>query len=88
MAPIDVVQAQAEEASRRQQLVTTQATLRNNELALKRLIVSGTDDELWKATIVPVDQPTIAAGTETTATGSRQRTGQSFETRTSRRATT
>jgi outer membrane protein TolC len=61
MAPIDVVQAQAEEASRRQQLVTAQATLRNNELALKQLIVSGTDDELWSATINPVDQPSPVA---------------------------
>ena len=61
MAPIDVVQAQAEEATRRQQLVAAQATLRNNELALKRLIVSGTDDELWRASIVPVDRPTVAA---------------------------
>ncbi len=61
MAPIDVVQAQAEEANRRQQLVTAEATLRNNELALKRLIVSGTDDELWRATIVPVDRPTVTA---------------------------
>src|SRR5687767_8110815 len=61
MAPIDVVQAQAEEANRRQQLVTTQATLRNNELALKRLIVSGTDDELWPATLIPTDQPTVTA---------------------------
>jgi outer membrane protein TolC len=59
MAPIDIVQAQAEEATRRQQLVNAQATLRNNELALKRLIVSGTDDELWRATINPVDRPTI-----------------------------
>jgi outer membrane protein TolC len=59
MAPIDIVQAQAEEANRRQQLVTAQATLRNNELALKRLIVSGTDDELWRAAIVPVDRPTV-----------------------------
>ena len=57
MAPIDVVQAQAEEASRRQQLVTAQATVRNTELALKRLIVSGTDDELWSATVNPVDRP-------------------------------
>jgi outer membrane protein len=57
MAPIDVVQAQAEEASRRQQLVNFQAILRNNELALKRLIVGGTDDELWGATINPVDRP-------------------------------
>ncbi len=61
MAPIDIVQAQAEEANRRQQLVTAQATLRNNELALKRLIVGGTDDELWRATIVPVDRPIMTA---------------------------
>ena len=61
MAPIDIVQAQAEEANRRQQLVTAQATLRNNELALKRLIVSGTDDELWRSTIMPVDRPTVSA---------------------------
>jgi outer membrane protein len=61
MAPIDVVQAQAEEATRRQQLVTAQATLRNNELALKRLIVRGTDDEMWNATIVPTDRPIATA---------------------------
>ena len=61
MAPIDIVQAQAEEATRRQQLVTAQGTLRNNELALKRLIVSGTDDQLWRATIVPTDRPIMTA---------------------------
>jgi outer membrane protein TolC len=60
MAPIDVVQAQADEATRRQTLVSAQAILRNNELALKRLIVSGTDDDLWRATIVPTDLPTSA----------------------------
>jgi outer membrane protein TolC len=57
MAPIDVVQAQAEEATRRQALVTAQATRRTNELALKRLIVSGTDDDLWTAVIEPTDRP-------------------------------
>ena len=61
MAPIDIVQAQAEEATRRQQLVNAQATLRNNELALKRLIVSGTEDELWRATVNPVDRPAASA---------------------------
>jgi outer membrane protein TolC len=61
MAPIDIVQAQAEEATRRQQLVNAQATLRNNELALKRLIVSGTEDELWRATLNPVDRPAATA---------------------------
>ncbi len=57
MAPIDVVQAQAEEATRRQALVTAEATRRTNELALKRLIVGGTDDDLWNATH-RADRPT------------------------------
>ena len=61
MAPIDVVQAQAEEATRRQQLVTAEATMRNNELSLKRLVVSGTDDDLWRATLIPVDRPVVTA---------------------------
>jgi outer membrane protein TolC len=57
MAPIDVVQAQAEEAARRQALVNAENTFRTNELALKRLLVSGADDELWKATLNPTDRP-------------------------------
>ena len=61
MAPIDVVQAQAEEANRRQALVTAEATRRTNELALKRLIVGGTDDDLWNATIEPTDRPSPVA---------------------------
>jgi outer membrane protein TolC len=61
MAPIDVVQAQAEQATRRQTLVNAQATLRNNELALKRLIVSGTEDDLWRATIRPTELPAMSA---------------------------
>jgi outer membrane protein len=57
MAPIDVVQAQAEEASRKQALVNAEATRRTSELALKRLIVGGTDDDLWNATLDPTDRP-------------------------------
>jgi outer membrane protein TolC len=57
MAPIDVVQAQAEEATRRAAVVNAEALLRNNELGLKRLIVSGTDDPLWTSTINAVDRP-------------------------------
>ncbi len=57
LAPIDVVTAQAEQATRRQTLVLAQATVRTNELALKRLIVSGTDDPLWTSSINPVDRP-------------------------------
>lgn len=57
LAPIDVIQAQAEEATRRQALVQAEQTARTAELALKRLIVSGTDDPLWQATINPMDRP-------------------------------
>jgi outer membrane protein TolC len=61
LAPIDVVSAQSEEANRRQALVQAEATVRTSELALKRLIVSGTDDPLWTSSINPVDRPSTAA---------------------------
>jgi outer membrane protein TolC len=60
LAPIDVVSAQAEQATRRQTLVQAQATVRTAELSLKRLIVSGTDDPLWTASINPTDKPGTA----------------------------
>lgn len=61
LAPIDVVQAQSEAATRRQQLALAEQTLGTNELALKRLIVDSTDDELWDAEVIPSDQPFISA---------------------------
>jgi outer membrane protein TolC len=57
MAPIDVVQAQAEQATRRQGLVAAQSARRTAEIVLKRLISSGTDDPNWAATLDPVDRP-------------------------------
>jgi len=57
MAPIDVVQARAQAASALQNLVVAQASMRTSELALKRLIVNGTQDANWNATIDPVDRP-------------------------------
>jgi outer membrane protein TolC len=60
LAPIDVVQAEAEAATRRQTLVQAQANRRTAELALKRLIVSGTDDDAWRAELNPVDRPSFA----------------------------
>ncbi len=59
LAPIDVVQAQSEAASRRQTLAQAQQILRTAELTLKRLIVEGTHDELWTAVINPSDQPDL-----------------------------
>ena len=61
LAPLDVVQAQAEEAVRRQTLSQANATRRTAELALKRLIVNGTDDPVWNVTIEPIERPTYAS---------------------------
>jgi outer membrane protein len=57
MAPMDVVQAEAEEATRQQALTTATATMRTAELSLKRLIVSGTNDPLWSQHLEPTDRP-------------------------------
>jgi outer membrane protein len=57
MAPIDVVQAQSQAAQQRQALVTADGTRRTAEIALKRLIVNGTNDPLWTSTLEPVDRP-------------------------------
>lgn len=62
MAPIDVVQAQSEEASRRLALVQAEATRRTSELALKRLLVDSTADPLWNARINPTDRPPAETG--------------------------
>ena len=60
LAPLDIVQAQAEAATRRQNLAAAEATAQTAELALKRYIVSGTDDPLWRQTLRPVDLPSLA----------------------------
>lgn len=57
MAPIDVVQAQSQAATQRQNLALAEGTRRTNELALKRLIVAGTSDPNWNAVLVPSDRP-------------------------------
>jgi outer membrane protein len=57
MAPIDVVQAQSQAATQQQLLVTAQGAMRTAELALKRLIVNGTQDPNWNVQIDPTDRP-------------------------------
>jgi outer membrane protein TolC len=59
LAPLDVVQAEAEAANRRQALAAAEATLQTAQLALKRLIVSGTDDPVWRQELRAVDLPSI-----------------------------
>jgi outer membrane protein TolC len=61
MAPIDVVSAQSEAASRQLALVQAIANRQTAEITLKRLLVAGTTDPLWNATLNPVDRPAAAA---------------------------
>jgi outer membrane protein len=57
LAPLDVISAEAEQASRQQTLVSREQSRRTADLVLKRLIVGGTDDPLWNVTLNPVDRP-------------------------------
>ena len=58
MAPIDVVQAQSRAGDARgRRWSRPQATKRTTELALKRLIVAGTQDPNWSAQLDPTDRP-------------------------------
>jgi outer membrane protein TolC len=57
LAPLDVVSAQAAAATRQQTLVQVEANRRTAEVALKRLLVSGTSDPLWTVSLNPVDRP-------------------------------
>jgi outer membrane protein TolC len=63
MAPIDVIQAQSQSATARQNLVAAQSTMRTAELVLKRLIVGGTNDPNWAVRLDPVDRPNFAPQT-------------------------
>lgn len=57
MAPIDVVQAQSQAATQRQNLAVAEGTRRTAELTLKRLIVAGTQDPNWNVVLEPTDRP-------------------------------
>jgi outer membrane protein TolC len=57
MAPIDVVQAQSQAATARQNLAVARQAMQTGELVLKRLIVNGTEDPNWNAQLDPIDRP-------------------------------
>jgi outer membrane protein len=57
MTRLDLVTATSQEATDRHTLVLAEGTRRTTELALKRLLVGGPDDELWRTVIEPVDRP-------------------------------
>jgi outer membrane protein TolC len=61
LAPIDTVQSEAQVASAEQGLLNAQVAWQTAELALKRLLADGPEDQLYRATINPTEQAAVAA---------------------------
>jgi outer membrane protein TolC len=57
--PLDLVQAEAEVASRRESLIRAQAAADDAEDALRRLIVNPQDAGFWKVRLEPVEEPSL-----------------------------
>jgi outer membrane protein TolC len=57
MAPLDVVQAESEVATREEGVIVAENQLAEAEDALKRQIFPGNDPEMWALRIVPTDRP-------------------------------
>jgi outer membrane protein TolC len=60
MAPIDVLQADAEVAAREESVILTIQAIQNTEDLLKRLINDPSSEKFWQTTVIPVDQPSDA----------------------------
>jgi outer membrane protein TolC len=59
LAPIEIVQAEAQVAAAQQALLNAEIQWRNQELTFKRLLVNGPADPLFRQTVNPVDLPTF-----------------------------
>ena len=59
--PLDLVQAQAEVAQRRDGLIQAEAAARDAEDALRRLIMDPADPSFWTVAIDPVSEPPVQA---------------------------
>ena len=60
LAPIDTVQSEANVATSEQQLLQARIAWQTAELALKRLLASGPEDDIYKATINPTERAAIS----------------------------
>ncbi len=58
MAPLDVVAAESEVASREEGVITAEAAQADAEDALRRAIFGSNDPQMWSLRIVPTDRPT------------------------------
>jgi outer membrane protein TolC len=58
LAPLDVVAAESEKASREEAVILAEAALLDAQDAIKRAIFPENDPAMWSIRIVPVDRPT------------------------------
>jgi outer membrane protein TolC len=59
--PLDLVQAEAEVAQRRENLIRARTLAEDSEDALRRLIVDPDDLSFWQVRLDPTEQPTLVA---------------------------
>ncbi len=57
LAPIDVIDSEADMAQREVDLIASEETVLNQENALRALISSNRNSEIWNQVIVPTDKP-------------------------------
>jgi outer membrane protein len=63
LAQIDIIQAESQQANAELALVNAESAWRTADLAFKALIAGGTEDDIFKGTINPVDVPSVAPTT-------------------------
>jgi outer membrane protein TolC len=63
LAPLDVVAAESEVASREETAIVAEAAMRDAQDALRRAVLPSSGPELWTLDIVPTDRPSAEAVT-------------------------
>jgi outer membrane protein TolC len=59
MAPIDIVQAEAEVAANEESVIVAEGQIRTAEDRLRTLVMNPTQPDFWTTKLVPSDQPTL-----------------------------
>jgi len=61
MAPIDIIEAQAEVSQREEAVIVNEAQIKTLEDALRTLVMNPAQPDFWTVRIVPTEQPTLTA---------------------------
>lgn len=60
MAPIDIIEAQAEVSQREEAVIVNQAQIKSVEDALRTLVMNPSQPDFWTSRIVPTEEPQLA----------------------------